>query len=137
MRKQIQKGRCVKRRLDKCPQVALSYDKIQEIFAIQLSEKENVESFTMNVPLSFSNGESDENYPTPKQAHTTDFYVRYTDGSAGVYECAYRCQLRRNAHLKNLELSRRYWEKKGITQWYIVTEKEEGILNEMSDDETT
>lgn len=137
MRKKNQKGRCVKQRLDKCPQVALSYDKIQEIFAIQLSKKENVESFSMNVPLSFSNGEPDENYPAPKQTHTTDFYVRFKEGSAGVYECAYRSQLKKAAFLKNLELSRRYWEKKGITQWYIVTEKEDGILDEVSDDKTT
>ena len=50
----------------------------------------------------------------------TDVYITYTDGTNGVREIVREEWLERRAVIEKLELSRRYWQSVGITNWKIV-----------------
>ena len=56
MRKQVQKGRCTRLKLQKCPQVCALYDKVQLAYARQLDSEESVVSFEVNVQLNDNAG---------------------------------------------------------------------------------
>lgn len=54
------------------------------------------------------------------QQWTSDFYIRYTDGTAAVREIVRADALTRRAEVEKLELSRRYWASLGVANWKIV-----------------
>ena len=50
----------------------------------------------------------------------TDVYITYTDGTNGVREIVKEEWLEKRAVIEKLELSRRYWQSVGVTNWKIV-----------------
>ena len=51
---------------------------------------------------------------------TSDFCIRFSDGTTGVRELASASDLTRRAEVEKLELSRRYWTALGVHDWKIV-----------------
>ena len=55
-----------------------------------------------------------------KQSWESDFYVLFDDGTVAVRELTTVEALSKRAEIEKLELSRRYWNSLGITDWKIV-----------------
>lgn len=51
---------------------------------------------------------------------TSDFCIRFTDGTTGVRELVSASGLTRRSEVEKLELSRRYWAALGVSDWRIV-----------------
>ena len=109
--KNFKGGRCTKRKLKKCEEIAKTYDKIQTAYADVLDRDPNVKSIRCNVPL------DDEDY-------MTDFLCTKQVGDLMVRECVFRSKLSLPRTCKLLDISREYWLKRGVTDWAIVVEKE-------------
>lgn len=117
MRPKNYKGsRCTKRKLKKCEEIAKTYDKVQTAYALILDKDKNIESIMCNVSLE----DLDEG------AFTTDFVCKKTDGGYLVRECVFRKKLSLPRTCKLLDASREYWTRRGVTDWAIVVEKENG-----------
>lgn len=116
------KTRVTKRKLTKCG-VCRTYSDIAYRFATLLEEDCRVKEFACNVEL---NGVLIGKEP---KAYTTDFYITYCDGSIAVRECVQRDMICKPRNIKLLETSKDYWEKNGVTDWGIVTNKE-GLKDE-------
>ena len=111
MRKQIQKDRCSKIMLSKCKSVCRLYDKVQLAAARMLDAEPSVCSFVCNVPVGI-------------ETYTTDFVIQYNDGHTVVREAVFRAHLNRPSLAEKLELSRRYWQGQGVSDWGIIIDKE-------------
>ena len=109
------KDRCTKKKLKKADEVIRTYDKIQTAYAEILDKDENIKSIQCNVPL--ENLEEGE--------FTTDFVCTKTDGDLMVRECVFRKKLSLPRTCKLLDISRKYWRRRGIEDWGIVIEQEE------------
>ena len=114
------KDRCTKRKLNKCEEIARTYDKIQTTYAIVLDRDKAIISIQCNIPL--DNLEEGD--------FTTDFLCTKTNGELMVRECVFRKKLSLPRTCKLLDASRLYWAKRGITDWAIVVEE-----GEQSDEE--
>ena len=55
-----------------------------------------------------------------KQNWESDFYVLFDDGTVAVRELATAEALSKRAGIEKLELSRRYWNSVGVTDWKII-----------------
>ena len=55
-----------------------------------------------------------------KQEWTTDFYLRFRDGTVGIREIVQQTALQKRAEVEKLELSRRYWAVLGVVDWKVV-----------------
>ena len=106
MRKQVQKGRCTRLKLQKCPQVCALYDKVQLAYARQLDSEENVVSFEVNVQLNDNTGALND--LGLADTYTTDFLLTLADGTQAVREAVYRQHLSRPSVAALLESSMRY-----------------------------
>lgn len=124
MRLKSQKGRCTKISLEKNRDVCRCYDKLMEAYARQLATDENVSEFAMNIPLSFERTTLPDDLPSPARSHTTDFYIKWRDGTIAIREAVFRHHLPRPSTAEKLQLSKIYWERKGVSDWGIVIEKE-------------
>lgn len=51
---------------------------------------------------------------------TSDFCIRFSDGTTGVRELVSASDLTKRAEVEKLELSRRYWAALGVSDWKIV-----------------
>ena len=107
------KDRCTKKKLKKCEEVARTYDKIQTAYADVLDKDKNIEVIKCNVLL--ENLEDGE--------FTTDFLCTKTNGDLMVRECVFRKKLSLPRTCKLLDASRKYWARRGITDWAIVVEE--------------
>ena len=113
-------GRCTKRKLIKCEEIARTYDKIQTKYADILDRDENIKSIRVNIVLEgLDEGE-----------FTSDFVCTKTDGDLMVRECVFRKKLSLPRTCKLLDASMQYWAKRGVTDWGIVIEMEEEINEE-------
>ena len=115
--KNFKGGRCTKRKLKKCEEVAKTYDKIQMAYADVLDRDPNVKSIRCNVPL------DDEDY-------MTDFLCTKQDGDLMVRECVFRSKLSLPRTCKLLDISREYWLKRGVADWAIVIDEEDSNAEE-------
>lgn len=97
MRKRNFKGRCTKRYVPKCMDICRTYDALQEAYADELSQSDDVEEFRCNVYLE---GLAEGDY-------TTDFVCTKTDGTIMVRECVYRSRLIN------------YYAKKRFADWFV------------------
>lgn len=113
MRAKDFKGRCIKRKLTKCEDTVRTYDQLQTVYADMLQNDNEIVSFKCNVLLS----------DIPEGEFTTDFLCEKTDGDFCVRECVYRKKLLLPRTARLLDISKEYWERRGITDWAIVTEK--------------
>ena len=111
MRTKNIKDRCTKRKLKKCEEVAKTYDKIQTVYADILDKDKNIKSIRCNVHLE-------------ELDYMTDFVCTKKDGDLMVRECVFRSKLSLPRTCKLLDISREYWQKRGVTDWAIVVEKE-------------
>ncbi len=115
--KNFKGGRCTKRKLKKCEEVAKTYDKIQTAYADVLDRDPNIKSIRCNVHL---DGED----------YMTDFLCTKQDGDLMVRECVFRGKLSLPRTCKLLDISREYWRKRGVTDWAIVVEKGDSYAEE-------
>ena len=114
MRKKGYKGRCEKRVLNKCQGVCRTYDGLQKVYADILQRNDKVSEFRCNIPLDgLEEGE-----------FTTDFLCTRADGDMFVRECVQRKFLTKPMTVKLLDLSREYWQKRGVTDWGLVIDAE-------------
>ncbi len=123
MRKQIQKERCTKIKLEKCPRVCCLYDKVQLAVARMLNADPSIVQIECNIPLSLDEIPNDD-LNLPSETYTTDFVIHFTDGKIAVREAVFRSHLSRPSVAERLELSRRYWQQQGIDDWGIIIDKE-------------
>lgn len=112
MRNQNSKVRTTKRKLQKCEGVCRTYSALQYAYADILEKDDSVVSFRCNVIL--TDFQEDGTY-------TTDFVITNDKGEMAVRECVLRDLMGKPKNVRLLEASRRYWLKRGITDWGIVT----------------
>ncbi len=99
-------------------------------FAMHLEEDAAVQGYECGVPfdrsklLSVSRTSIRSRYFD--EAWTSDFYVRYTDGSSAVFEVVSPDAYMKIAEVEKMELSRRYWAMLGIRRWVIAEVKKGG-----------
>lgn len=122
MRKQVQKERCTKIMLSKCKSVCHLYDKVQLAAARMLDAEPSVCSFVCNMPVGVDVPADDLNLPS--ETYTTDFVIQYDDGHTAIREAVFRAHLNRPSLAEKLELSRRYWQGQGVSDWGIIIDKE-------------
>ena len=114
MRKKNYKGRCEKRKLEKCQEVCRTYDDIQYAYADILEKNKNINEFMCNVLLD----------KIEEEQYTTDFVCVKKDGDIMVRECVRREYITKPMTAKLLDMSRNYWLRRGVTDWGIVTDAE-------------
>ena len=115
MRQKNPKGRCTKRKMNKSEVIVRTYDQIQTAYANVLDKDPQIKSFRCNVPLEdFEEGD-----------FTTDFLCTKENGDLMVRECVFRKKLALPRTCKLLDASRKYWARRGVTDWAIVIEQEE------------
>lgn len=124
MRKQVQKERCTKIMLTKCKAVCCLYDKVQLAAAKMLDAEPAIFQFECNVPI-LCNDIPANDLNLPSETYTTDFVLHYDDGHTAVREAVFRSFLSRPSVAEKLELSRRYWQQQGISDWGIIIDKED------------
>ena len=121
MRNQNSKVRVTKRKLTKCIGICRTFNDIQFAFSNYLDSNENIKDFRCNVLL--------ENLPIEGK-FTTDFLCTKTNGDLMVRECVFRKKLSLPRTCKLLDASRKYWARRGITDWAIVVEEGESADEE-------
>ena len=114
MKKKNFKGRCEKRTFGKCKEVCKTYNPIQAAYAEILQKDITIEKFSCNVPL---DGLEIGDY-------TSDFVCTRTDGEIIVRECVFRRLLQKPKTLTLLDVSREYWQSRGISDWGVVIDAE-------------
>lgn len=114
MRKKNYKGRCQKRKLEKCKDVCRTYDDIQYAYAETLQNCENVKEIRCNVLLEgLSEGE-----------YTSDFVCVKNNNDLMVRECVYRKYLMKPLTIRLLDASKEYWSRHGVQDWGLVIDAE-------------
>lgn len=114
MRKKNYKGRCQKRKLEKCKDVCRTYDDIQYAYAEILQNCETVKEIRCNVLLDgLSEGE-----------YTSDFVCVKNNNDLMVRECVYRKYLMKPLTVKVLDASKEYWSRHGVQDWGLVIDAE-------------
>ncbi|MCD8329546.1 MAG: hypothetical protein LUC27_02495 [Lachnospiraceae bacterium] len=111
MRSKNYKGRCDKRTIAKCEGVCRTYDAVQYAYADVLQMNREVIEIKCNVPL------ADCEY-------TSDFVCLKSNGQTMVRECVFRKHLTKPLTVKQLDISREYWLRHGVTDWGIVIDEE-------------
>lgn len=108
------KGRCKKRMLTKCKDVARTYNDIQTAYADVLEKEDKIKEFRCNVMLDgLGIGE-----------YSSDFVCVKEDGDLMVRECVERRFLTKPMTVKLLDASREYWQRHGVTDWGLVIDEE-------------
>lgn len=74
MRKQVQKERCTKIKLEKCQRVCCLYDKIQLAAARMLNADPSIVQVECNIPLQLDEIPADD-LNLPSETYTTDFVI--------------------------------------------------------------
>ena len=111
------KDRCEKNHFIKCPEVCKTYDAVQTAYANRLQEREDISEFRCNVPFEADEGDELERY-------TTDFVCVKVDGEIMVRECLWRKNIKKKKISRLLDLSKDYWNGRGVTDWGIVVDEE-------------
>ena len=101
MKKKNFKGRCEKRSLGKCKEVCRTYSPIQYAYADLLETDESVAEFRCNVMLD-----------------------GLKIGELMVRECVYRKQISKPMTVKLLDVSREYWQRRGVADWGLIIDAE-------------
>ena len=114
MRRKGYKGRCQKKTISKCRDVCRTYDEIQFAYVDVLNSRDDVSEIQCNVYLEgLEEGE-----------YTTDFVCRMIDGEILIRECVNRKYLMKPMTVKLLDMSREYWNRRGVKDWGIVIDAE-------------
>ena len=110
-------GRCTKQTFNKHPGICRTYSPIQLAYAEQLEADPAVKEFQCNVPL--------QDFELTDGSYTTDFLYTRIDGDKAVRETVCRKKLSLPRTGQQLDASRNYWLRHGITDWAIVIETED------------
>ncbi len=105
---------CIKKKISKCKDVIRIYDKIQNAYTDILEKDSDIASIQCNVVLEDTEGKE----------YTTDFLCVKTNGDYMVRECVFCRKLTLPRTCKLLDISRKYWARRGITDWAVVVDKE-------------
>lgn len=120
MRKKGYKGRCEKKRLEKCKEICKTYDALQYAYADVLEECEDIVEIRCNVLLEgLEEGE-----------YTSDFVCVKKGNDLMVRECINRKYLTKPMTVKLLEASREFWLRHGVSDWGLVIDEEKIIVQE-------
>lgn len=114
MRKKNFKGRAEKRIISKCQEVCRTYDAIQSAYADILQTDDSISEIRCNVLLD----------GLPEGEYTSDFVCIRTDGEVMVRECVQRKHLIKPLTVKLLDASRKYWVRRGVSDWGLVIDEE-------------
>lgn len=114
------KGKCVKRKIDKCKEICKLYSDVQYVYLNILNDDPDIKEVVCNIPLE---GSPDEKNPNRK--YTTDFLCIRNNGNKIVRECVDRSHLSKPMTIRLLDASRKYWLEQGIVDWRIVTNAKE------------
>ena len=114
MKKKNYKGKCQKRKVEKCAETFRAYNDIQYAYVNKLEQDDNIKEISCNVFLKeLKEGE-----------YTSDFVCIKSNNKLMVRECVQRIHLTKPMTIKLLDLSREYWLKKGVTDWGLVIDEE-------------
>ncbi len=114
MQKKNYKGRCEKKELTKSKEICRFFGDIQSAYGDILENDPKVTEIICNMPMEgLELGE-----------YTSDFVCKLSDNTYMVRECVQRKHLMKPKTVKELEESRKFWAKHGISNWGIVTNKE-------------
>lgn len=114
MRNKNFKGRTEKKMLTKSKTVFKAYDPIQSAYADILEKRDDIVEIRSNIVL--------DNFPLGD--YMTDFVCVKVSGDLMVRECVYRKLITRPSTLKLLDGSKEYWNRRGVTDWGLVTDAE-------------
>ena len=114
MKKKNYKGKCQKRKVEKCTETFRAYNDIQYAYVNYLEKDDNIKEISCNVLL---NGLAEGEY-------TSDFVCTKANDELMVRECVSREHLTKPMTIKLLDLSREYWLKKGVEDWGLVINEE-------------
>ncbi len=114
MKKKNYKGKCQKRKVEKCADTFRAYNDIQYAYVNYLEQDHNIKEISYNVLL---NGLAEGEY-------TSDFVCTKSNDELMVRECVPREHLTIPMTIKLLDLSREYWLKKGVNDWGLVIDEE-------------
>ena len=114
MVKKNYKGRCQKRKMEKCKEVVRTYSTIQAAYAEVLEKDEKIKGFQCNVMLE----------DLEIGAYSSDFVCEKEDGDLMVRECVERKHVMKPLTVKLLDASREYWRRNGVTDWGMVIDEE-------------
>jgi hypothetical protein len=112
VKKKNYKGKCEKRKVSKCKEVCRTYNPIQYAYVDVLEKRKDVVEIRCNVPLE---GQEEE--------YTTDFVCVLESGELMVRETVYRKLLTKPLTMKLLDMSRKYWTRRGVKNWGIVLDE--------------
>ena len=101
--------------LTKSQGVVKAFGPIMAAYAPELDRDSSIVSVESNVPFD----------DKTLQEYVSDFVCRKEDGELMVRECVSRKQLTYPKTCKELDASRNYWRKRGVTDWGIIIEKGE------------
>ena len=114
MKKKNYKGKCQKRKVEKCAEIFRAYNDIQYAYVNYLEQDDNIKEICCNVILKeLKDGE-----------YTSDFVCTKANNELMVRECVTRTHLTKPMTVKLLDLSREYWLNKGVTDWGLVINEE-------------
>lgn len=115
MQKKNYKGRCEKRTLPKCRGVCKTFNAIQYAYADILQNDGKIKEIKCNVLLE----------ELPEGEYTSDFVCTKLDNDLMVRECVFRKFLVKPMTVKLLDASRKYWLRRGVSDWGLVIDEEE------------
>ena len=107
MHKRNFKGRCFKKKVSKCKDVARTYSELAFRYLDVLENNDDIISFLCNVQI------TDE--------YVTDFVITKKDGTIIVRECIERDKISKPMTIRLLDLSYNHWKNCGIDDWGLVT----------------
>lgn len=108
----------------KCQRIICVNDSAEKEYALKLEADEQVMSYEENAALEKKNFQY-INRVGIRAAYfgldwKSDFVIRKVNGAIAVCELVRQGDLDKITVLEQLELSRRYWEVNGVTDWKIV-----------------
>lgn len=114
MRNKNYKGRCEKRTSEKSREICRIYDDIQKTYLSVLEGRSDIAEIRCNVWLEgLEMGD-----------YTSDFVCIKADGDLLVRECVFRKYLTKPKTVKLLDVSRTYWQRRGVQDWGLVIDEE-------------
>lgn len=111
MRKKNYKGRCEKKKIDKCNGILKSFDALQIAYAELLVKRDDISEIRCNVAI----GDTE---------YMTDIVAVKDDGELLVRECINRKYLTKPLTVQMLDISRSFWLQEGVTDWGLVIDAE-------------
>ncbi|WMJ84330.1 hypothetical protein ACS3UN_07740 [Oscillospiraceae bacterium LTW-04] len=102
------------------------FDDLSERYAIKLEADSTITEFETNVQLNSWSSEIDMTNISVATScvFCSDFLIRCANGKSAIREVATRSRLGRSDFLEYLEISRRFWQAKGYTDWGVISSLE-------------